>query len=164
MSRPSSHRQAPPFHPPEIREPPDEEKQMVANMVDRLMDAHERRAKAQETSRQLFREMNDMKTWLREWMGRYHLGELNAEERKRKFVRKKRKVYQKVNVDVILDWIEADYGISERKRYENRISKTKKTVAQEIYDYKITYHGTRKAGERNPGAVQRARSFPSSNF
>lgn len=143
-------------------QPSDAESAMASALLSRLMEAHEKRAVAVATSRRLLAEMKDTKQWLRQWMMRYRLGELAPEDAGRKFVRKKRKVYKSVNVDTVLEWVEADFGVSERRRYEERIKRTKKSVLREVDEYKITFSGVRKRGEHNPGAMP-TRKRPRSN-
>lgn len=129
------------------------QEQLVMAFLHKLFDLQERRVQSIAESRQLLKDMTETKTWLQRHMIRERVDDLGVESRGRHLKRKVRKVYHRVTVDKLLDKIEAEYGVSERRKFDLWIEQTEDTVAREVTEYKITYDKVRQAGEHNLGAM-----------
>jgi hypothetical protein len=141
------------------------QEELVRAFLEKLFDLQEKRARTVAESRQLLKDMSETKTWLQRHMARENVPELCHPGRGRHLKRKTRKIYHKVDVKRLLDKIEQQYGVGERRKFDLWIEQTEDTVAKEIVEYKITYANVRKAGEHNAGAMpaRRKRAAPTNS-
>jgi hypothetical protein len=137
---------------------------VVQALLASLFSKHQERAEVQKRSKELDAEMKKIKARCERWMRQNESEDIGLIDFGRKLRRTERKVKRKVNVDTLLDWIETDYGIAARRQYEERRRREEQTVRDTRVEYRITYSGMRKRGQRVANASgQNADSGASSN-
>ena len=121
-----------------------------------LMLAHTERQKHIEGSRKMYHIMEQCKKKLVPFMKERKRDRLALMDEKRYFVSRMRSRNRGYTIKDLLAFIEHDYGKPQRDKYERDLQvlgKQKKMVQ----DNRITYIGQRKAGEKNIGAISRAK-------
>lgn len=121
---------------------------VVQALLATLFTKHRERAECQKRSKELDAEMKSIKARCERWMRQNESENIGLTDFGRRLRRTERKVKNKVNVDTMLDWIETDFGIAARRQYEERKRRYEQTVRDTRIEYRITYMGMRKRGER----------------
>ena len=129
-------------------EPTEEEHQAMRQLAASLFQMQIDRARHQQQSKLIDREMKKIKARCARWLERYDAESFALEEMNRKLRRSERKIYQKLTVPQLLDWIEEEHGVAARRRMEDKRTRFESTVRDTRVEYRITYTGVRKRGER----------------
>ena len=131
----------------------------IIGLASQLFALQDERAACSKRSKELNEQMNKIKKTCARWMQNEEQDELESVSHGRKIVKTTRKIKKKAKVDDLLDWIEQDNGVSERRRMEQRIKQYESQVVESRQEYRITYSGVRRKNQRvapDNGTVKRS--------
>lgn len=132
--------------------PTQEEITQMQALLTTLFLKKQEREETQKRAKEIFQEMQKIKQRCEQWMQHYDYKDLENPDLNKRLKCSERKIYRKVNVETLLQWIEIEDGIERRRYYEEKIKRFEKEPVDTRIEYKITTMGVRKAGEGKAAA------------
>lgn len=133
---------------PDAEEGPTQEEinQMQALLTTLFLKKQERE-ETLKRGKEIFQEMQKIKQRCEQWMQHYDYKDLENPDLNKRLKCSERKIFLKVKVENLLQWIEIEDGIERRRYYEEKIKRFEKEPVDTRIEYKITTMGVRKAAE-----------------